>query len=328
MYTKTENGKERPLYMWDTKGKLRGNADDVRRWEKFIPTCLDGDISYVEQSYDTMGSQSSSYGLSGQMRMDAGLNGKRLCGMNNLNGVTSFFPPCPSGMHCLRRTETFKGKTYFFGVCEQNVIEGGHEIEDGNDAIEMRGSYGPRIISDGEGFEAPTGYTQMWSPNAETVLRYKSNDLTSSFQDAQQFNGFNDPKTVHMVANVKVQAFNDDTLRVKLEHMRFYGRNGEVSMMEAHQILDPMSSGSGHSMHGAQVFKTFLEDPMLIFVKKGQAKNLLVSKNEPECITKIKQEVANGLLQNGQPQSLHVVKKTGIIEPMRMSTNVKKVDLM
>ena len=168
----------------------------------------------------------------------------------------------------------------------------------------------------------------MWSPNAETVLRYKSNDLTSSFQDAQQINGFNNPKTVHMVANVKVQAFNDDTLRVKLEHMRFYGRNGEVSMMEAHQILDPMSSGSGHSMHGAQVFKTFLEDPMLIFVKKGQAKNLLVSKNEPECITKIKQEVANALLQNGQPQSLHVVKKTGIIEPMRMSTNVKKVDLM
>ena len=83
--------------------------------------------------------------------MDAGLNGKQLCGMNNLNEVTSFFPPCPSGMHCLRRTETFKGKTYFFGVCEQNVIEGGQEIEDGNDAIEMRGSYGPRIISDGEG---------------------------------------------------------------------------------------------------------------------------------------------------------------------------------
>ena len=44
MYTKTENGRERPLYMWDTKGKLRGNADDVRRWEKFIPTCLDDGI--------------------------------------------------------------------------------------------------------------------------------------------------------------------------------------------------------------------------------------------------------------------------------------------
>ena len=168
----------------------------------------------------------------------------------------------------------------------------------------------------------------MWSPNAETVLRYKSNDLTSSFQDAQQLNGFNNPNSVHMVADVKVQAFNDETLRVKLERMRFYGRNGEVSTIEAHEILDPISSGNGHDMHGAQDFKTFLEDPMLILVKKGRAKNLLVSKNEPDCITKIKQELANGLLQNGQSQSLQVVKKTGIIKPMRMSTNVKKIDLI
>ena len=168
----------------------------------------------------------------------------------------------------------------------------------------------------------------MWSPNAETVLRYKSNDLTSSFQGAQQLNGFNNPNTIHMVADVKVQAFNDETLRVKLEHMKFYGRNGEVSMIEAHEILDPMSSGNGHDMHGAQVFKTFLEDPMLIFVKKGRAKNLLVSKNEPDCITKIKQEVANGLLQNGQPQFLQVVKKNGILQPMKISTNVKKIDLI
>ena len=179
-----------------------------------------------------------------------------------------------------------------------------------------------------KGFEAPTGYTQMWSPNAETVLRYKSNDLTSSFQDAQQLNGFNDPKTVHMVADVKVQAFNDDTLRVKLEHMRFYGRNGEVSMMEAHQILDPMSSGSGHSMHGAQVFKTFLQDPMLIFVKKGRAKNLLVSKNEPEGVTKIKKVLANDLMKNGQPEYLQVVKKNAIIRPFRISTNAKKIDIL
>merc|ERR1719244_1397888 len=109
---------------------------------------------------------------------------------------------------------------------------------------------------------------------------------------------------------------------------QFYGRNGEVSMIEAHEILDPISSGNGHDMHGAQDFKTFLEDPMLILVKKGRAKNLLVSKNEPDCITKIKQELANGLLQNGQSQSLQVVKKTGIIKPMRMSTNVKKIDLI
>ena len=168
----------------------------------------------------------------------------------------------------------------------------------------------------------------MCSPNTETVVRYKSNQLISSFEDILRFDGINDPNIVQMVADVKVQAFNDETLRVKFEHIKFYARHSELSMTEAHQILCQAEAKSGHSMHGAQVFKIFLEDPLLIFVKKGRAKNLLVSKNEPECITKIKQEVANGLLQNGQPQSLHVVKKTGIIEPMRMSTNVKKIDLI
>merc|ERR1712060_295188 len=32
------------------------------------------------------------------------------------------------------------------------------------------------------GYSGNIRYTQMWSPNAETVLRYKSNDLTSSFK--------------------------------------------------------------------------------------------------------------------------------------------------
>ena len=40
----TEDGQKIPLYLWDTKGKLQGDADDVRRWEKFIPTCLDDGI--------------------------------------------------------------------------------------------------------------------------------------------------------------------------------------------------------------------------------------------------------------------------------------------
>ena len=75
----------------------------------------------------------------------------RLCGLNDLPQIRNDFGPCPSGMQCARRTKTYNGKTYFFGVCERNEIEEGHEIESGNDASEMRGSYGPRIISDGEG---------------------------------------------------------------------------------------------------------------------------------------------------------------------------------
>ena len=78
--------------------------------------------------------------------MDAGSN-EHLCGMQN--GYD--FGPCPSGMQCVRKSYTFDGKKYFYGECEQNEIEGGYEMEGGNDASEMRGSYGPRIVSDGEG---------------------------------------------------------------------------------------------------------------------------------------------------------------------------------
>jgi len=222
IWSKTENGRKRPLYMWDTKGKLRGDADDVRRWEKFIPTCLDD----------------------GQL-----------------------------------------------------------------------------------GSEAPTDYTQMWSPNTETVVRYKSNQLISSVEDNLRLDGINDPNFVQMVADVKVQASNDQTLRVKLEHIKFNARHSELSMTEAHQILCQAEAKSGHSMHGAQVFKIFLEDPLLIFVKKGRAKNLLVSKNEPQCVTQIKQELINDLMQNGHPQNLQVVKKNAIVNPLRISTNVKKINL-
>ena len=45
IYTKMENGEEKALYMWTTHGKLRGDADDVRRWEKFEATCLDGSVN-------------------------------------------------------------------------------------------------------------------------------------------------------------------------------------------------------------------------------------------------------------------------------------------
>jgi len=227
IWSMTEDGQKIPLYLWDTKGKLRGDADDVRRWEKFIPTCLDD----------------------GQL-----------------------------------------------------------------------------------GSEASTSSIQIWTPNTETVLRYKSNKLTPTFNDILHFDGeserMNNPNSVQMVADVKVQASNDETLRVKLEHIKFYARNAEVSMTQAHQILDPTGAGTGHKTHGAQVFKTFLQDPMLIFVKKGRAKNLLVSKNEPEGVTQIKKVLANDLMKNGQPEYLQVVKKNAIIRPFRISTNAKKIDIL
>ena len=99
------------------------------------------------------------------------------------------------------------------------------------------------------------------------------------------------------------------------------------NILEAHQIPCQAEANSGHSMLGAQVLRTSLQDPMLIFVKKGLAKNLMVSNNEPLCVTQIKQELVNDLMKNGQLQNLHVVKKNVIINPLRISINVKKINL-
>ena len=49
IYTKMDNGEVKHLYMWDTNGKVQGDADDVRRWEKYTVTCLDDNgMIYIE----------------------------------------------------------------------------------------------------------------------------------------------------------------------------------------------------------------------------------------------------------------------------------------
>ena len=99
-------------------------------------------------------------------------------------------------------------------------------------------------------------------------------------------------------------------------------------MNDAHQILDRMSAGIGYIIHGVQDFKTSIEEPMLIFIKKGRATSMLVSKNEPDCATQIKKALANALMQNGKPQNLQVVKNNAIIQPFRISSNPKKINLV
>ena len=68
----------------------------------------------------------------------------------------------------------------------------------------------------------PTGGNHLWSPNEETVLKNKSNDLSSMLQNNLQLDQLNVPSPITMEADVKVQAFRDETLRVKFEHINRY----------------------------------------------------------------------------------------------------------
>jgi len=174
---------------------------------------------------------------------------------------------------------------------------------------------------------SPSNSRYLWSPNVETILRYKSNDLTSFLHDDKQFNNSNIPTSVQIVADVKVQAMGDNTLRVKLEHIKFYPKNGLAIINDDHQIIELLCNQSGQPSHGYQEFIPLLGEPILVLVKKGWAKSAIVSQKEPNCVAQIKLAIVHSLMQNGQPQNFQVIKKNAIIEPFKISTPSKKISL-
>jgi len=183
---------------------------------------------------------------------------------------------------------------------------------------ECRGDMASRI---------PISNGHLWSYNVETIFKYKSNDLTSMMQNGQQMAYLHIESPVHMVADVKVQAFSDKTLRVKLEHIKFFSNNNEITMMDAHRFLDMISPQNGRAVHGAQAIKASLEDPIMVLVKKGQAKRIVVAKNEPDCVSKVKMALVSHLMQTGPNESLQVVKKQAIINPIEIVSAAKKIDI-
>ena len=146
-------------------------------------------------------------------------------------------------------------------------------------------------------------------------------------QNGQQMAYLHIEAPVHMIADVKVQAFSDKTLRVKLEHIKFFSNNNEITMMDAHRILDMISPQNGGAVHGAQAIKAFLEDPIIVLTKKGKAKKIVVSQNESDCVSKVKMALVAHLMQTGSSANLQVVKKQAIIDPIEITSAVKKIDI-
>ena len=146
-------------------------------------------------------------------------------------------------------------------------------------------------------------------------------------QNGQQIRYHHIESPVHMVADVKVQAFSDKTLRVKLDHIQFFSNNNEITMMDAHRILDMISPQNGGAVHGAQAIKASLEDPIIVLTKNGNAKKIVVPQNEPDCVSKVKMALVAHLMQTGSNANLQVVKKQAIITPMEVASQAKKIDL-
>jgi len=182
----------------------------------------------------------------------------------------------------------------------------------------------PRNVASG----VATSDGHLWSSNVETIFRYKSNDLASMIHDRRQLSShLNIQLPVHLVADVKVQAFSDKTIRVKLEHINFLSNNNEITMIEAHRVIDMISPQNGGAVHGAQAFKTSMEEPIMILVKQGKAKKIIVAQNEPDCVSKVKMALVSHLMRTGLNPNLQVVKKQAIITPIEVASQAKTLDV-
>ena len=130
-----------------------------------------------------------------------------------------------------------------------------------------------------------------------------------------------------LVGNVKVQAFNDKTLRVKLNQIRFYSNGSNLSIEKAHQILEHERSNEGAIGHTDITFKKMLAMPFLLHTKRGLIKKVIVSQNEPAEVTEIKKLVASNLEQKRNHVLLQLIMKRAIIVPLKTPRFPKRVDI-
>ena len=139
------------------------------------------------------------------------------------------------------------------------------------------------------GIKVPSNTDVKWRPNEENIFEFSSENLAENIVSSHLLSSPNHNAGLKLKAQVKVQSFNDHTLRVQMNHIRFYTSSGSITLEAAHEIL---GSGEfalfGSLSHGIKEFKNYLEEPMMISMKRGLMKNMIVSKDEPTYVTAIK----------------------------------------
>ena len=113
-----------------------------------------------------------------------------------------------------------------------------------------------------------------------------------------------------------------------MNRIRFYTAAGPISLMTAHEILGVGEVAFSARSHGMTEFKRFLEEPMMFSEKRGLLKNLVVSKYEPDCVTKIKKSLMAELQKSSaSSQGLKLLKKQAILKPLQVPAQPKKTDV-
>ena len=173
----------------------------------------------------------------------------------------------------------------------------------------------------------PLNHEYLWSPNVESVLKYTLPNLSKKMRKTVVSSSTIDVLPLKLDADVIVQAFGDQTLSVKLEHIHFSSNGIQISLQKAHQILDGERSNQVGNGHTAQRFLNSLTTPFLIHTKRRLVKKVVVSKNELSEVTEIKKILASDLGKNGRQFNLKLVMKKAIATPMETPRFPMKLDL-
>merc|ERR1712098_449529 len=75
-------------------------------------------------------------------------------------------------------------------------------------------------------------------------------------------------------------------------------------------------------------FMKYLEEPMMFSLKHGLVKNMIVSMDEPKCVTKIKKLLLSELQNVNSTFGLKFYEKQPILAVLRTALKAKKVDVM
>merc|ERR1719167_1638719 len=99
-----------------------------------------------------------------------------------------------------------------------------------------------------------------------------------------------------IMANVRVQALQDYTLRVKIDNAQLVTLNGEIDLTDANRIVENGGANSDSLRDNfPPEFKRHLETPILVNLKRGVVEEFFVAQNEPMSVTNIKRSLLSQL---------------------------------
>merc|ERR1712168_1225335 len=99
-----------------------------------------------------------------------------------------------------------------------------------------------------------------------------------------------------IMANVRVQALQDYTLRVKIGKAQLVTLNGEIELTDANRIVENGGANSDSLRDNfPPEFKRHLETPILVNLKRGVVEEFFVAQDEPMSVTNIKPSLLSQL---------------------------------